>query len=92
MCLLPWSVSSAAYLHASLPLLSYPELVVRSAIGRSIAGYLHVHLGAADETVAALIALFEKHSTGIALTKVSSWLPRHGVMLTFEAAAARGVR
>ncbi len=72
--------------------MSNGEESVRAAIGRAVAGFMQVHQSGAAETLAALIAVFEKYSTGLALTKATSWQPRQAVLMAMESAAGRGVR
>jgi hypothetical protein len=72
--------------------MSHHDDRVRAAVGRAIAGFMLTHQPTAGDTVSDLIALFDKHSSGLALTKTTSWMPRQAVAAAIGAAATRGVR
>ena len=79
------------YLSALLPILSNPEITVRQSGGRAIAGGMYQYSSGADAVVSGLFALFDKHSTPLALSQPSSWITRHGVVSALGAAAVRHV-
>jgi hypothetical protein len=83
---------SPEYLAAVTPLMSHHDDRVRAAVGRAVAGFMQVHQPTAGDTLSDLIAIFDKHSSGLALTKTTSWMPRQAVAAAIGAAATRGVR
>ncbi len=83
---------SVDYTRFALPLLSHHDEFVRAAAARALAGSMKIHSAVADAAITAVLALFDKNASGIALTKASSWQARQGAVLAVSAAGSRSVR